>query len=404
MTHPPLQARLRALGRSAERLPDPPPEAQALSERLREFMREEMSRAGGALSFHRYMELALYAPGLGYYSAGSHKLGAAGDFVTAPEVSPLFGRTLARPCAEVLRSLDGGEILEVGAGTGRMAADVLRELQRHDTLPARYLILELSAELRERQAKTLQAQAPDLAERVHWLDRLPEGFSGVVLANELLDALPVHRFVVDEGAARELYVADGEDGFAWRAGPWSDSRLPEWIRAIEDELGAPLAEGYVSEVNLAAADWLRSLAAMLERGLMLLIDYGYTRREFYHPQRHMGTLLCHYRHRAHGDPLILPGLQDITAHVDFTAAAQAGVDAGLELVGYTTQTNFLLGSGLTELLHDAAGAEAQLAQANEVRRLTLPQEMGESFKVLGLARGDVPDLPGFLMRDLRNRL
>lgn len=404
MSHPPLQARLRALGRSAERLPDPPPEARALSERLREFMREEMSRAGGALSFHRFMELALYAPGLGYYSAGSHKLGAAGDFVTAPEVSPLFGRTLARPCAEVLRSVDGGEILEVGAGTGRMAADVLRELQRHDTLPARYLILELSAELRERQAQTLQAQAPELAERVHWLDRLPEAFSGVVLANELLDALPVHRFVVDEGAARELYVADGEDGFTWCPGPWSDSRLPEWIRAIEDELGAPLADGYVSEINLAAADWLRSLAAMLERGLMLLVDYGYTRREFYHPQRHMGTLLCHYRHRAHGDPLILPGLQDITAHVDFTAAAQTGVDAGLDLVGYTTQANFLLGSGLTELLHDAGDAEVRLTQANEVRRLTLPQEMGETFKVLGLARGDVPDLPGFRMRDLRNRL
>lgn len=404
MSRSALQARLHAIGRSVAELPEPPPEARALSGLLRALIAEEMEREGGAIPFRRFMELALYAPGLGYYSAGSHKLGAAGDFVTAPEISPLFGRTLARPCAELLAALGGGEVLEVGAGTGRMAADVLAEMHRLGTMPERYLILELSAELRERQALTLQQSVPELAARVHWLEHLPERFQGVILANELLDALPVHLFWIEGRTAHELYVSQGNGEFSWRSGPWSDPRLPERIQALEAELGGPLADGYVSEINLAAEDWMRSVGDVLERGLMLLIDYGHGRREYYHPQRDMGTLLCHYRHRAHGDPLILPGLQDITAHVDFTAVAEAGTAAGLELLGYTTQANFLLGSGLTELLAGPVDAEAQLALANEVRRLTLPQEMGETFKVISLGRGELPELPGFRIRDLRDRL
>lgn len=406
MSHASLQARLRALGRSTEQLPEPPPEAAALSEALRALLQEEIERAGGRIPFRRFMELALYAPGFGYYSAGSRKLGVDGDFVTAPEVSPLFGRTLARPCAEVLGARGGGDVLEVGAGTGRMAVDVLSEMDRLGCVPARYLILELSAELRQRQAQTLQEQLPALAGRVHWLDSLPERFEGVILANELLDALPVHRFWMDGPSARELYVGHEAGAFLWSAGPWSEPRLAERLRAIEAELGALPVDGYVSEINLAAEDWVRTLARILDRGLMLLIDYGHSRREFYHPQRNMGTLLCHYRHRAHPDPLILPGLQDITAHVDFTAIAEAGTSAGLDLVGYTTQATFLLGSGLTELLTGAGAqdAEEQLALANQVRRLTLPQEMGETFKVVGLGRGPLPELPGFRMRDLRDRL
>lgn len=403
MSQSSLQERLHTLQRLGSTLPEPPPEARAVGERLRGHLRALLSARGGAIPFRDYMEQALYAPGLGYYSAGSHKLGAAGDFVTAPEISPLFARTLARPCAQVLQSLGGGDILEVGAGTGRMAADLLAELEALGSLPERYRILELSAELRERQAQTLQREVPALAERVEWLDGLPERLTGVVLANELLDAMPVHRFCVDGAAAAELYVTEAAGEFAWQTGPWSDPRLPARLRSIESVLSAPLADGYVSEINLAAEDWLRSVAGLLEAGLVLLVDYGHTRAEYYHPQRFMGTLQCHYRHRVHGDPLSLPGLQDITAHVDFTAVAEAGCEAGLELVGYTNQANFLLGSGLAELV--AAGdAAAQLTQANAIKRLTLPQEMGESFKVIGLGRGRLPALPGFALRDLRNRL
>ncbi len=278
------------------------------------------------------MELALYAPGLGYYVAGSTKLGGDGDFVTAPEISPLFGRTLARQIAQVLES-SGGEVLELGAGSGAMAADILGELQRTGCLPARYLILETSPQLVERQRLALRQKLPALTARIEWIGMLPQNFDGIIVANEVLDALPVH--VV---AWREEGVF--ERGVGWKDGlVWSERLLPPG--PLRDAAAATgVGAGYVSEISLVAPALVRSLSAALRKGALLLIDYGFGRREYYHPQRASGTLMCHYRHRAHGDPLFLPGLQDLTAHVDFTAIAEAGIDAGMKLLGYTTQAQF----------------------------------------------------------------
>lgn len=385
---------------AAPDLPTPAAEEQARSDALGLRIRAEIAGAGGALGFDRFMELALYSPGLGYYSAPTRRFGEGGDFVTAPEISPLFGRCLARPIAETLDSLGGGAILEVGAGSGRLAADLLWELAELGSLPDRYLILELGGELRARQQAVLRERVPQLLPRVAWLDRLPEpGFRGIVVANELLDALPVVRFVTREGGVDELHVAAGPSGFAWRTAP-ARPAIAERVAPLD------LPAGYVSEINLAAEAWVRSIAERLQHGLMLLIDYGFPRREYYHPQRASGTLVCHYRHRVHDDPLALVGLQDITAHVDFTAVAEAGDAAGLSVVGYTAQSAFLLGSGLDRLLagSDPNDARAHLALTQQVKKLTLPSEMGELFKVIGLARGALPALSGFAMQDRRGRL
>jgi SAM-dependent MidA family methyltransferase len=350
------------------------------------------------------MELALYAPGLGYYAAGSRKFGSEGDFVTAPEISPLFSRCLARQCAPVLEALGGGgDILEFGAGSGAMAVHVLRELAALERLPAHYFILEISPELAQRQRENLHAQVPELAGRVRWLDRLPaHGFRGVVLANEVLDAMPVHRFRLTAAGVRELGVAcDGEDlrEVELKAG----ERLRERVEALAITHSLPIP--YESEVNFAAEDWIRALSAVLTAGLVLLIDYGFPAREFYHPQRATGTLMCHYRHRAHPDPLALVGLQDITAHVDFTAVADAAHAAGLQVAGFTTQGNFLLGAGLVNMLGEAGDdARAHLTLTAQVKKLTLPTEMGELFKVLALTRGLHIPLAGFALRDERGRL
>lgn len=384
-------------------LPPPSPEAQAHSERLQELIREEIKAGGGHIGFDRFMELALYAPGLGYYSAGSGKFGEAGDFVTAPELSPLFSRCLARQCAEVLGGIGGGEILEFGAGSGVMAADILAELACHDQLPQRYCILELSADLRQRQRETIEQKVPELASNVVWLDVLPEpGFSGVVLANEVLDAMPVHRFVIDNGEPHELDVVwDGKE-FQLESGP-PDAALYTRLKQLQQQY--VFAEGYSSEINLRAEEWVRSLAGFLEQGVALLIDYGFPQREFYHPQRSMGTLMCHYRHRAHDDALTLVGLQDITAHVDFTAVGEAALAAGLAVRGYTSQANFLIANGLTELLAEVEGdIRAQLVQSAQVKRLTMPGEMGELFKVMALSRNWTGPLRGFALLDERGRL
>lgn len=399
-----------------EGLPAPDAAAAAHGARVVEAIGAEMARSGGTITFARFMQLALHAPGLGYYSAGSGKLGSAGDFVTAPELSPLFARTLASPCHSALTALASGAgsptgtVLEVGAGTGILAAGLLAELEARGAPPDEYLILEISADLRERQARTLRERVPALAGRVRWLDELPApGFRGVVIANELLDAMPVHRFVRTDGGVCESYVGMDEyepAAFAWHLGEPSTPRLVERIEAIETALGTRLPAGYTSEVNFAAEDWVGSLGARLEAGLVLLIDYGFGRREYYHPQRGEGTLMCHYRHRAHADPLVLAGLQDITAHVDFTAIAEAADAAGLSVMGYTTQAYFLLASGLPDLAQ-AAGANdpaVQLDIANQVKRLTLPQEMGELFKVIGLTKGLDVQLAGFALHDMRERL
>ncbi len=383
----------------------PDDRARARSERLVARILDEAGQCGG-IPFDRFMEQALYAPGLGYYAAPNRKFGADGDFVTAPEVSSLFARCIANQCAEILDRTGGGDLLEFGAGSGALAADLLQALADLGARPRRYLILEVSGELRERQRARLNTLPAELAGRVAWLDRLPApGFRGVVIANEVLDAMPVNRFRVGQGRLEEQFVgaARGCLELEWR--PAANPALREAVSAIEAALG-PFEAGFESEVNLRLAPWIAQLSALLEAGAVLLIDYGHTRREYYHPLRREGTLMCHYRHRAHADPLHLPGLQDITAHVDFTAAAEAAQAAGLNVAGYTSQAFFLMATGLDRLVAEAGAGDAtdRLGLVQEVKQLTLPGGMGERFKVLGLTRGLPLPLLGFGLHDQTHRL
>ncbi len=387
-------------------LPDLTDQEKTLLTAMRGHLHAAIAQAHGALPFDRFMETALYAPELGYYVNGRRKLGEAGDFVTAPEVSPLFGRCLARQVAECLGNLGGGAVLEVGAGSGSMAADVLNELETLDALPQRYQILELSPSLQQAQRETIEAEAPHLLSRVDWLQTLPpSGFRGVLIGNELLDAMPVHRFRLADGAWQELFVGRDGEGFADR---WSDIRSPglaEALAALAIDPGS-LPEGYDSEINLRLAPWLGAVAERMQSGYLILVDYGYSRHEYYHPERSKGTLICHFRHRAYADPYLLPGLQDITANVDFTAVAAAAVATGFNLAGYTTQAHFLIDSGLDELVmaSDPNDVAAHMRLAQGVKKLTLPSEMGERFKVIALALGAADGLSGFSTRDLRARL
>ena len=367
----------------------------------------ELAAAGGWLSFERFMELALYAPGLGYYSAGTQKLGAGGDFVTAPEVSDLFSRCIARQCAAVLTDT-GGEILELGAGTGRMAAVVLTELAAREALPERYAILEVSADLAERQRERLGRLPRALRERVVWLERLPERpLRGVILANEVVDALPCRRFRCAASGVRELGMAlDAVSGSArfTAAEATADASLVRAYEEIVAGLPAPLPAGYTSEVCLRVAPWIAAIGGSLARGLLLLCDYGLPRRHYYHPQRMGGTLRCHYKQRAHEDPGINLGVQDITAWLDFTRVADAALAAGLEVKGFATQAAFLLGCGIEELVAQAGEGIERARLAGEARRLIMPEEMGEAFKMMALTRGlDMP-LAGFALQDLRHLL
>lgn len=393
---------LRAQARHLS-VPAPGSDAIALSERLAEALRADMTGQGGAISFARYMERALYAPGLGYYSAGSTKLGEAGDFVTAPELSPLFSRTLARQCEQVLCAV-GGDVLEFGAGRGVMAADILRELEARDCLPAHYFILEVSADLRARQRETLSEKVPHLAGRVQWLDCLPERFTGVMLGNEVVDAMPVHLFKTGAAGVSELGVRAEGEGFAWceLAPP---AALQAWHDTLVRELGEALPEGYVSEANLVQGPWLDSVLASLEAGVLLLIDYGFPRAEYFLPERATGTVMCHYRHHAHPDPLLLPGLQDITAHVDFTALAEQALASGADVLGFTSQGQFLTACGILELAQaDSSDLREHVHNAAQLKRLLMPHEMGELFKLLAVGKGFDEPLLGFAFNDLRRRL
>ncbi|MBT9569350.1 MAG: SAM-dependent methyltransferase [Thiobacillus sp.] len=380
-------------------LPAPDSAALAHSQRVLAHLQSLTQQAGGWLSFAQYMDAALYAPGLGYYAAGATKLGAAGDFVTAPEMTPLFGRTLAYALAPVVTDTDG-DVLELGAGSGRLAVDILGELARLNALPSRYCILEVSADLRERQQQAVARDLPQLAGRVHWLDTLPDHFTGVILGNEVLDALPVSLVHWTEDGPRVRGVALENGAFVWQDRAIADPDL----RARADALA--LAPGYVSEINLAADALIASLAACLDRGLILMIDYGFGESEYYHPQRHMGTLRAHYRHHALDDPFYLPGLCDLTAHVDFSAVARAGSAAGLTLAGYASQANFLLNAGLTELLMEISPLDpaAYLPQANAVQRLVSPAEMGDLFKAIAWTRGNDAPLAAFARGDRRHLL
>lgn len=381
-------------------LPALTPEQAEQAQRVTQALRERLAAHAGWLSFDDYLRLVLYAPGLGYYSAGSAKFGADGDFVTAPELSGLFGRCLAVQCAQVLRAV-GGDLLELGAGTGRLALDLLRRLAELGQSPDRYFILEVSADLRERQRRTLQVLPDALRARVIWLDSLPATpINGVVLANEVADALPFQRFVVDHGRLFERGVGLSADGL-------SEVDIPA-RPALASELQR-LAPGvwpshYVSELCPLMGPWVGSLAAVLARGAVLLIDYGLARHEYYHPQRDHGTLRCHFRHRAHDRALLYPGLQDITAWVDFTRVAEAAVDAGLEVAGYCTQAAFLLASGIEAQVAAADDALERARLGSQARMLLLPGEMGENFKAMALTRGLEEPLRAFALQDLRRTL
>jgi len=388
-------------------LPPLSPEERRHSRSLAGLIRAQLAAAGGWLSFERFMELALYAPGLGYYSAGSVKIGVGGDFVTAPEVSDLFNRCVARQCAEILTAT-GGEILELGAGTGRMAATVLTALAAQGVLPQRYAILEVSADLAARQRARLAQLPPQLRERVVWLERLPETpLRGVMLANEVADALPCRRFTWRDGAVRELGVAlaaAGEDVAFRDQSVAADAALVRACEGLLASLEGGLPEGYVSEVCLRVEPWVATLGKCLERGALLLSDYGLPRRHYYHRQRIAGTLRCHFKQRAHDDPYINLGLQDITAWVDFTRVAEAALAADLTVSGFATQTAFLLASGLDGFVAEAADGVERARLAGEARRLLMPEEMGEAFKFMALTRGYDSALSGFALQDLRHLL
>jgi SAM-dependent MidA family methyltransferase len=376
-------------------LPQPDPDALAHSARVANLIAERIDAAGGWIDFSDYMHLALYAPGLGYYSAGATKFGAAGDFVTAPEVSDLFAGSLARAIEPVLADRPGSVVLELGAGTGALAAGILRTLARDRMLPARYQILEVSAELRERQRLTLGQQVPELLSLVEWLDELPAPIDGVILANELLDALPVSRFRIgDDGGqmtVQSLGVAVRDGRFSWAERPAPDG-IVERVNAIGAMLGAPLPVGFTAEVNANLPAFITGVAGAIDNGACLFIDYGLPTCELYSADRDAGTLICHYRHRAHDDPFLYPGLQDISAWVDFTAVATAASVAGFSVASYATQAGFLIAAGIEEEFLAAGDDDSTASRASlsgQMQTLLMPGQMGERFKVMCLTRGTV---------------
>lgn len=362
-------------------LPEPDSALQTFSDQLKAHICAEIA-AKGPMTFARYMEWVLYAPEFGYYRSGLEKFGKSGDFITAPELSPLFSQCVARQCRQILDGLPQSDILEFGAGSGVMARVILQTLAEMDALPQHYYILELSAELQQRQRIEFQNNAPALLSRVVWLNRLPtEKFRGIVIANEMLDAMPVHRFGYCQGL-QEYFVVTQDEHFAWQLGPLSSLALKKQIEALD----IAFSDGYTSEINPYLSGWIASLANILAEGAILLLDYGLTRHEYYHPDRTCGTLLCHYRHRAHTDPFWWPGLQDITAQVDFTAIAMAATALDLDVHGYTHQAAFLLNCGITDFMSGEEEPRTRLALSRQIQRLTLPGEMGEAFKVMALTK------------------
>ena len=386
-------------------LPEPDAASAAHSERTATYIREHMEAAGGSISFAEFMHHALYAPGLGYYTAGTTKFGEEGDFITAPEVSAVFGRVLARQCAEVLGQVESGAILEYGAGSGKLAVDMLRALDELGALPAAYLILEVSPDLREREQVYIAEQIPELADRVAWIDTVPDSHRGVIVANEVLDSMPVERFVRRETSLMQLRVAAADDGFEFVEAP-APENLALAVASIEKYLGGVLPDGYASEICLAIPPWIGGMAAALREGVAFLFDYGGTRREYYAPERGEGWLRCHFRHRAHNDPLILPGIQDLTAWVDFTSVARAAAAQGFDVAGYTPQAQFLMGGGLESEMRgfEARATAEQLALSQEIKKLTLPGEMGERFKCIALRKGSIGTPTAFNLADRTHTL
>ncbi len=387
-------------------LPVPDNDAIEHSQKVCARIQKEIIEQQGSINFNQFMELALYEPGLGYYAAGSTKLGESGDFITAPELSSVYSFCLARQCQQVLNAIDQGKIFELGPGTGKMACDILQELERLNCLPNEYLLLETSADLRERQQDRVKKCVPHLEGIIHWLDTLPTNkINGIIIANEVLDAMPVHRIVVHGDFCEELYVGFEEGKFVWIKKPLNEKLTLETEKELKT-LVNKLSQGYTSEINTNIHALISSLAEFLQQGVMLLVDYGYPRQEYYHPQRINGTLLCHYRHRVHSDPFFYPGLQDITSSVNFTRVAEAAVDTGLDVRGYTTQAHFLISCGLDEIVkqqESVCGIDS-VKLSNQIKMLTMPGEMGERFKVIALTKNIGIPLLGFQFVDLRAKL
>jgi SAM-dependent MidA family methyltransferase len=387
-------------GADPRALPAPSDDARAHGERVAAHIARRISDAGGWISFADYMDAALYAPGLGYYVAGSRKFGSDGDFVTAPEMSALFGRALAAQVAEIITQIPG-DVVELGPGTGRLTVDILDVLAARDALPKRYLLLEVSPDLRDRQRLLLQQKLPALLTRVEWIDELPRRWRGAIVANEVLDAVPPHLVVRADGTWFERGVGLESETLALVDRPLPEGELR---KAAGDRF--PTQGDYASEINPASQALVASIAQRCDAGVLLLLDYGFPAAEYYHPQRSTGTLMAHYRHRVLADPLFLPGLTDLTAHVDFTAIASAGVAAGMRVAGFTTQARFLVNCGLLDLLAQSGdpGSAAYLREANAVQKLLSPAEMGELFKVLALTRGIDAPLLGLRDGDQTHRL
>ena len=379
-------------------LPRPDIDSEAHSRVAAGRLAELIEASGGSLSFAEFMQEALYAPGFGYYSAGATKFGPDGDFVTAPELSRLFGYVIARQAAPILATLGGGDILEPGAGSGSLAVSMLTRLEELDCLPRRYLIFEVSPDLADRQKRRIEVEIPQHLDRVRWIADWPSGFRGVVVANEVLDALPVERFCIDGEQVKQLRVGlDDDGGFGWHAAP-APGNLESAVRRIEADIGRQLEDGYVSEVSLGLSGWIGDLAGAMDEALILLSDYGVSRREYYAADRARGWLRCHFRHRVHDNPLLLPGIQDITSWVDFSAVARAAEPAELRIEGYLSQAYWLLCGGLEEELQafTELPISEQVRLSRQVKLLTLPAEMGENFKCLALSKGkiDAPDVFG----------
>ena len=389
-------------------LPPLTADEQLHSDQLCAVIRAEIVQNGNWIGFDRYMELALYAPGLGYYNAGAHKLGAGGDFTTAAEISPLFSQCMANQCIEVLTSLNGGGVLELGAGSGIMAAEMLLHMESMAALPSQYFILEVSADLQQRQRELLRARVPHLINRIKWLTQLPQSFVGIMVANEVLDALPIKRFSFVNGQVHELGVSVTDSRLIWQTRPLSAS-INTLIDDIAAEGGISFNDGYASEINQLLPSWIKALSDCMSRGVMLFVDYGLPRRQYYSVDRSSGTLNCFYKHRQHDNPFVNAGIQDITAWVDFTALAEAGTNADLQLSGYSTQAHFLIGAGIEALLRDLMNRDGisdkqRWHLSQQVQKLMLPDGMGEAFKAMAFNKNCDVQLSGFAFRDLRHLL
>jgi len=402
-------------------LPEPSAEEITHSQKLSELIKQEIVAAGGWINFEQYMQLALYAPGLGYYSGGAQKFGEQGDFITSPEVSPLFAQTLAKPLATLLEKIPDAKIIEFGAGSGKLAADVLLALSSLKRLPDEYLIIELSAELQQRQRQTIKHKAPQLLERVQWLTRLPETpVNGIVIANEVLDAMPVQRFSFRDNKVKLLGVEISEQALQLSYKN-ADQKITQKVNALSDGLKNAhnnalnntfnnafdnSGHSYNSEINCHINPWIKSVSQCIKKGAVYLIDYGYPRSEYYSEDRHMGTFLGYYKHRSMDAPLWYPGLQDLTAFVDFTEVAEAAIENDFDVDGFTSQGNFLINAGLAEIVDgmETTNEVQRLKLAQQMKTLSLPGEMGERFKVLGLSKGLDENIPGFELRDFRYRL